>query len=257
MKEPDKPTGGSTRRALDSGPLGLDDERLAKLRKKMRESGAEVKFSPGKFSPGKKKIVAEVEDVDVRLHRSIENDTSTIALNIDSDLKGEAFVNAIVDKVTKGLQRAAPTDDARRLLWSAIDEKVSAIFGASASPDAESGASDNAVLAEIKGSVTEKWQGRSSKENPAQFIARVYSRWISESGEHPLTRGHLLAFDRKLYDAYASHIRPGRHPEDDLKLPTLPQVRYSGEDPAAELKRRKQQEAERSRRKRAEARGLT
>lgn len=61
------------------------------------------------------------------------------------------------------------------------------------------------------------WSDRPNKrgENPAAFIRRVYAPWLET-----MSRVDLFGVDRALYNAYASWIRPERHPEDDLKLPT-------------------------------------
>lgn len=59
----------------------------------------------------------------------------------------------------------------------------------------------------------ELWSERCGrKENPIQFITRVYAPWL----EHGLRRSHLHALDRPLYTALGVWLH--RHPE--AKLPT-------------------------------------
>jgi hypothetical protein len=61
----------------------------------------------------------------------------------------------------------------------------------------------------------EKWPDRdeSKRENPVQFIRRVYAH---ELGLGTLERRLLSTYDFSLSKAYASWIRPERHPEDAI-----------------------------------------
>lgn len=71
------------------------------------------------------------------------------------------------------------------------------------------------------------WQDRETvfeeleqRLNPVEWIKKFYGRWSDDGSwdSAGLSRADLKV-DPKLYDAYASWIRPGRHPEDDLQLP--------------------------------------
>ncbi|MGD0185317.1 MAG: hypothetical protein ABSC25_08705 [Roseiarcus sp.] len=53
------------------------------------------------------------------------------------------------------------------------------------------------------------------KTTPARFIRENYDSWLDNPR---FTRGHITRRDFALSQAYASHIRSERHPEDDLKL---------------------------------------
>lgn len=64
-----------------------------------------------------------------------------------------------------------------------------------------------------------QWSDKTARQgrSPAQFIRDEYRKEI-EAGE--LTLPSIRRADPGLYQAYISWIRPSRHPEDDMKLPT-------------------------------------
>lgn len=90
-------------------------------------------------------------------------------------------------------------------------ESVLQAFGAAA----RSGGPDMEVLLKRP-----KWSDVSARagRNPVQFIKEVYGPELAKGA---LTRPLLRQVDFALYQNYANWIRPSRHPEDDLKLPTL------------------------------------
>ena len=65
------------------------------------------------------------------------------------------------------------------------------------------------------------WRDRDETTNPAKFCQDVYGYWIDRG---LMTRQLLGKRDPQLYQAYAQWIRPNRHPEDDLKLPTRSEI---------------------------------
>jgi len=94
---------------------------------------------------------------------------------------------------------------------------------------------DREVASEVKQLWVADGKG---KMNPSEFVRFVYRKWLDNPN---FQRAHITRRDFPLSEAYASWIRPERHPEDDLGIPAQPKI------PATEQSRREQ----RARRNRA------
>lgn len=165
------------------------------------------------------------------------------SLGRTSHLLLENLISKLIDHVDEILDEATTTLQEREKALNRLSREFSKLA-----------ALCDPITADIFAKEPQKWvskRGRSGgPENPVEFIRRVYGpqggNWLG----HGLTRAHLGAYDPKLYDAYAGWIRPTRHPEDDLNLPTTQRENLSQLSPEEALARHRRQRREQVKRTR-------
>lgn len=116
-------------------------------------------------------------------------------------------------------------------LGSASDESLKAIWAQL--QEAASSASQSALPDKAPALWADRTTGRNV--SPVEFICQHYG---NRSGDRAtwepqgLMRADIKRLDKALYQAYASWVRPGRHPEEDLGLPTQPRTKITTETDA-------------------------
>lgn len=149
------------------------------------------------------------------------------AVPAKDDLKDECAslaLERVIATAMQELQGLTPSD--QRLFIILLTNELSRISASIEQP-------------RLPDAAPEEWDKRDpGRENPAQFVRRVYAKWIGNGLTRPLVR----QLDMPLYRALAAWI--SRHPEDDFgDLPSLSEAidqkvaRLSAEFTPDELRR--------------------